>query len=69
MLARIYNNGLDVRVDFGNTGRNWPDCPGQCQPGFPWLSFGQGAWDAAEAWARGHGATDIMRDDPRMAQS
>ena len=60
MVARLHNNGLEVRVDMGNTGRTWPDCQGQYQPGFPWLCFGS-AWDAAEQWAREHGATEVIR--------
>lgn len=60
MIARLHNNGVDVRVDIGNTGQNWPNCDGT-QPGFPWLSFGRDAWNAAERWAREHGATEIIR--------
>ena len=61
MIARLHTNGCEVRVDLGNTGKNWPDCPGQYQPGFPWLSFAKGTWEAAEKWAREHGATEIIR--------
>lgn len=62
MVARLYSNGVEVRVDLGCTGRQWPDCGEQYQPGFPWLSFGVGAWDAAERWATAQGATAIVRD-------
>lgn len=58
MTARLYNNGAEVRVDLGNTGKNWPDCD-NVQMGFPWLSFGPGTWQAAEAYAREQGATEI----------
>lgn len=61
MIARLHNNGCDVRVDIGNTGRNWPDCDDQYQPGFPWLSYGDRTWKAAEEWARANGATEIIR--------
>ena len=59
MLARLHDNGCEVRVDMGNTGRNWPDC-GNEQRGFPWLAFGHRALESAEAWARAHGATEII---------
>jgi hypothetical protein len=59
MIARLHNNGCEVRVDIGNTGQNWPNCTGE-QPGFPWLSF-RDAWAAAEKWAREHGATEIIK--------
>lgn len=58
--ARLYANGYEVRVDLGNTGHNWPDCPNP-QPGFPFLSFGKNTWEAAEKWARDNGATNIIR--------
>jgi len=61
MLARLHNNGCEVRVDLGNTGMNWPNCPGQEQRGFPWLSFVRETWQAAEEYARSQGATDIIR--------
>lgn len=60
MKARLHNNGMEVRVDLGNTGNNWPNCGEQHQPGFPWLTFGRAAWAAAEAWAKEHGATEII---------
>ena len=50
MLARLHDNGCEVRVDMGNTGRR----------GFPWLAFGHRALESAEAWARAHGATEII---------
>lgn len=59
-IARLHNNGCEVRVDMGNTGQNWPDCDGQ-QLGFPWLSFGKDTWAAAENYARQQGATTIIR--------
>ena len=61
MIARLHNNGCEVRVDLGNTGANWPNCGDQHQPGFPWLTFGKPAWAVAEKWAREHGATEIIR--------
>lgn len=61
LVARLHNNGCEVRVDLGNTGKNWPDCGDQYQPGFPWLSFARDTWAAAEKWAREHGATEIIR--------
>lgn len=69
MVARLYDNGCEVRVDLGNTGRNWPNCPDQTQPGFSWLSFGADAWNDAEAWARRHGATQIVRQEYRCMKS
>jgi hypothetical protein len=60
MIARLHNNGTEVRVDLNNTGENWPDCQSY-QPGFPWLSFAKCTWEAAEHWAREHGATEIIR--------
>lgn len=63
MVARLYNNGVEVRVDMGNTGKNWPNCPGQYQPGFPWLSFGLNAFNAAADWALKNGATQIIREE------
>ncbi len=64
MIARIYSTGVDVRVDLGNTGRNWPDCGDQEQPGFPFLvNWRKGnAWDHALAWAKEHGATEVVYD-------
>ena len=58
MIARLHNNGCEVRVDMGNTGKNWPEVS---QMGFPWLSFGRGTWQAAEDYARSQGATEIIR--------
>ncbi len=62
MIARLHNNGCEVRVDLGNTGRNWPNCGDQHQPGFPWAcKWPQGsALEAAREWARANGATDIV---------
>jgi len=65
MIARLHNNGCEVRVDLGNTGQDWPNC--RYQPGFPWLSFGRGTWQAAEDWAREHGATEIIRTQSPQA--
>jgi hypothetical protein len=56
----LHNNGLEVRVDLGNTGNDWPNCGDQHQPGFPWITF-RYAWDAAEEWAIAHGATEIIK--------
>ena len=60
MIARLHNNGCEVRIDLGNTGEDWPDCQGT-QKGFPWLSFGRDTWQAAEDYARDRGATKIIR--------
>lgn len=60
MQARLHNNGVEVRVDLGNTGKDWPNCDNE-QIGFPWLSFGVKTWDAAEQYAKEHGATEIIR--------
>lgn len=60
MRARLHNNGCEVRVDLGDTGKNWPNCDNE-QAGFPWLTFGRDTWNAAERWARAHGATEITR--------
>jgi hypothetical protein len=60
MIARLHNNGVEVRVDLGNHGDNWPNCK-EYQPGFPWLSFAKRTWEAAEQWAREHGATEIIK--------
>lgn len=60
MIARLHNNGTEVRVDLGNTGKNWPNCE-NTQMGFPWLSFANRTWQAAEEYARAHGATEIVR--------
>jgi hypothetical protein len=49
MIARLHDNGVEVRVDLGNTGENWPNCQ-QSQKGFPWLNF-----------ARENGATEIIK--------
>jgi hypothetical protein len=57
MKARLHNNGVEVRVDLGNTGENWPNCQ-QLQKGFPWLNFGVAAWQHAEDFARKNGATE-----------
>ena len=65
LVARLHNNGLEVRVDLGNTGRDWPNCGEQYQPGFPWLTFPRIAWREAEIWARKHGATEIIRTGRR----
>ena len=64
--ARLHNNGCDVRVDLGNTGKNWPNCDNP-QRGFPWLSFGMATWQAAEDYARQNGATEIIRTGLRIA--
>lgn len=64
MQARLHNNGVEIRVDLGNTGENWPNCS-QPQRGFPWLSFGPAAWKAAEEYARVMGATEIIRSGLR----
>ena len=58
MIARLHNNGTEVRVDLGNSGRDWPDCE---QRGFPWATFGRRTWEAAEAYARAMGATEMLR--------
>ena len=60
MIARLHNNGVEVRVDLGNTGENWPNCQ-QSQIGFPWLTFGVAAWQHAEDFARENGATEIIK--------
>ena len=60
MIARLHNNGVEVRVDLGNTGENWPHCQ-QSQKGFPWLNFGVAAWQHAEDFARENGATEIIK--------
>jgi hypothetical protein len=60
MIARLHNNGVEVRVDLGNTGENWPNCQ-QSQKGFPWLNFGVAAWQHAEDFARENGATEIIK--------
>lgn len=65
MIARLHNNSLEVRVDLGNTGNNWPNCPGQTQPGFPWLSFGRSTWQAAADWAFSNGATSLIFSGPK----
>lgn len=59
MIARLHNNGIEIRVDLGNTGEDWPNCKGE-QKGFPWLSFGPGTWQAAEDYARQKGAVEII---------
>jgi len=61
MIARLHNNGCEVRVDMGNTGKDWPACDNE-QPGFPWLcKWPEGsALEAARTWARHHGATEII---------
>lgn len=63
-VARLHNNGLDVRVDLGNTGENWPNCT-ERQIGFPWMSFGKCAFIAAEEYARQRGATEIIYSGPK----
>jgi hypothetical protein len=60
MIARLHNNGVEVRVDLGNTGENWPHCQ-QSQKGFPWLNFGVATWQHAEDFARANGATEIIK--------
>ena len=59
LVARLHDNGTEVRVDMGNTGQNWPNCK-NTQPGFPWLSFGKETMARAEQWARENGATEIV---------
>lgn len=62
MKARLHNNGVEVRVDMGNTGENWPNCRNE-QRGFPWLSFGDRAWEAAREYATSLGATEFIYSD------
>lgn len=62
MKARIYSDGYSLRVDMGNTGKNWPEVS---HPGFPFLAKwteSHSARDAAEKWAIDHGATEIIHD-------
>lgn len=60
--ARLYSNGLEIRVDMENTNERWPNCRNE-HKGFPFLTFGFEALTKATEYALNNGATKVLYND------